>query len=296
MRELIAQFLDHIAFERGLSANTRAAYERDLCIFADFLTRCQINALTCVTREHIQAFLHEQDQLGRRVTTRARRLVALKVFFAFLQTEGALPTNVTEVMSAPKKGRPLPHPLSESEVNLLLESITGATPRDIRDRCLLELFYASGLRVSEAIDLRIEDVHFDTGVVTCLGKGDKQRTVPLGQSAQTWITRYLAESRPHFARQDTTQRHLYLTRLGKPFTRQGIFKMLVKRAQHAGLRQHLSPHMLRHCFATHLLEHGAPLRAIQEMLGHVDIATTQIYTHVDSGHITRTHAAFHPRH
>lgn len=297
MRLQVAHFLDHIAFERGLSSNTRAAYEKDLFLFVAFLERC--GGVTCfahVTRDHVQAFLEEQRRQGRRVSTRARRLIAVKVFFSFLCSEGQVSANVTEVMEAPSKGRVLPHTLSEADVATLLSSVTDATETDLRDRSMLELFYACGLRVSEVTALRVDDVRFDEGVVKCVGKGDKQRLIPLGEKAGLWLRRYLAEARPHFASRNDAEQHLFLTRLGKAFTRQGIFALLVKRARAAGLGAAISPHVLRHCFASHLLAHGAQVRAIQEMLGHADIATTQIYTHVDEGHVTRTHAQFHPRH
>lgn len=297
MRGLVAHFLDHIAYERGLSVNTRAAYEKDLLLFVTFLEKAGgVTRFQHVTREHVQAFLEEQRRQGRRVTTRARRLIAVKVFFAFLCAEGHVPENVTDVMSAPAKGRSLPHTLSEADVATLLGSVSGATALDVRDRCMLELLYACGLRVSELTALRVDDVRFGDGVVSCVGKGDKQRLIPLGDEARSWLQRYLAEARPRYARANDNERHVFLTRLGKAFTRQGVFVLLVKRAQAAGIGAAVSPHVLRHCFATHLLAHGAQIRAIQEMLGHADIATTQIYTHVDEGHVTRTHTQFHPRH
>ena len=297
MRGLIAQFLDHIACERGLSANTRAAYGKDLELFVAFLEKAGgVAGFRQVTREHVQAFLDEQRRQGRRVTTRARRLIAVKVFFAFLCAEGYAPANVAEVMSAPAKGRSLPHTLTESDVATLLGSVSGTTAMDVRDRCMLEFLYACGLRVSELTALRVDDIRPGDGVVSCVGKGDKQRLIPLGAEACCRFQRYLAEARPQYARGNDGERHLFLTRLGRAFTRQGVFALLLKRAQAAGIGAAVSPHVLRHCFATHLLAHGAQIRAIQEMLGHADIATTQIYTHVDASHVTRTHAQFHPRH
>ena len=297
MRDLIAHFLDHIAYERGLSANTRVAYETDLVAFATFLDlQCQAATLSQVTRDHIAAFLAEQRRGGMSVATLSRRLVAIKVFFAFLCAEGHVAKNVTEVMDSPNKGRQLPHTLSEEEVACLLNSVSGDSPHDVRDRCMLELFYACGLRVSEVTALRLGDVRLEEGVVRCVGKGDKQRAVPLGSEARRWLERYVAQARPRFARGRAEEQGLFLTQRGAPFTRQGIFAMLVKRARSAQLGSGLSPHVLRHCFASHLLAHGANIRAIQEMLGHADIATTQIYTHVDSDQAVRVHALFHPRH
>lgn len=298
MRDEIAHFLDHIAYERGLSANTLSAYEADFFLFSKFLqSRCGVMRFADVTRDHIAAFLEDQRRQGMRATTRARRLVAIKVLFAFLCAEGSVPSDVTAVMDAPAKGRRLPHTLSEEEVARLIGSVSGDTAHDVRDRCMLELFYACGLRVSEVTALRVADVRLEEGVVRCVGKGDKQRVIPLGAEAALWTRRYLAQARPRFAqRSGAAETCLFLTQRGAPFTRQGVFVMLAKRARAAQIGSALSPHVLRHCFASHLLAHGAQIRAIQEMLGHADIATTQIYTHVDSGHATRTHAQFHPRH
>ncbi len=298
MRGPIAHFLDHIAYERGLAANTRAAYETDLRIFAAFLqARCGLAGFDQVSRDHIAAFLDEQRRQGMAASTRARRLIAIKVLFAFLCAEGRVPADVTAVMDAPGKGRQLPRTLSEADVARLLGSVSGDTAHDVRDRCMLELFYACGLRVSEVTALRVADVRPEEGLVRCVGKGDKQRVIPMGDEAARWFRRYLAEARPRFARRgDAAEACLFLTQRGTPFTRQGVFVMLVKRARAAQIGSALSPHVLRHCFASHLLAHGAQIRAIQEMLGHADIATTQVYTHVDEGHVTRTHTRFHPRH
>ncbi len=297
MRELIGRFIDHIAYERGLSPNTRAAYARDLSAFADFIDECGgTDRPQDLTRERIAAFL--EDQRSRRMSpaTLARRAVAMRVFFAFLCSEGVVSEDVTAVMDAPRKGRVLPRTLSEEQVRELLTSIDGDGARDVRDRCALELLYACGLRVSELIALRVGDVRLEEGVLRCVGKGDKQRLVPLGRAARGWVERYLAEARPKLVRGRDAETALLLTQRGGPFTRQGIFDMLAKRARATLAGTTLSPHVLRHSFASHLLSRGAHVRAIQEMLGHADIATTQVYTHVDAGHVTRTHAAFHPRH
>ncbi|MDR2849878.1 MAG: tyrosine recombinase XerD [Verrucomicrobiota bacterium] len=297
MRGQIEKFLDHITYERGLAANTRAAYGADLSAFVAFLERTGgVRAFAEVTRQHIADFLEGQHAAGMRATTRARRLVAVKVLFGFLAAEGLVPVDVTAVMDAPAKGLRLPRVLTEAEVLRLIASVSGSGARAVRDRSMIELFYACGLRVSELVALRVGDVRLEEGLVSCIGKGDKQRLIPLGGAAGDWLRRYLAEARPALARGNRAERVLYLTRLGAPFTRQGVFGMLRKRAGEAQLQApRVSPHVLRHCFASHLLAHGAQLRAIQEMLGHADIATTQIYTHVDEGSAVRTHALFHPR-
>ena len=297
MHAQVEQFLDHMAYERGLAENTRAAYASDLAAFVGFLQRSgSVRSFAAVTRMQVAAFLEEQRRLGFRASTRARRLIAVKVLFAFLAAEGAVPADVAAVLNAAAKGRVLPRTLSEQEVARLLASVAGDTALAVRDRSLLELLYACGLRVSEAVSLRVGDVRLDEGVVACIGKGDKQRLIPLGAVAAAWLRRYLAEARPRLARGNAAENTLYLTVRGARFTRQGVFAMLRKRATGAVLDRPVSPHVLRHCFASHLLAHGAQIRAIQEMLGHADIATTQIYTHVDEGMARATHARFHPRH
>lgn len=297
MRDGITSFLDHVSFERGLAANTRAAYEHDLTLLKTFLEdSCGVSRFAQVRRSHITAFLEQQLRQGRSPATRARRLVAVKNLFAFLHGEGLLRENVTDVISALPQGVVLPRTISEEEIHRLLASVAGDSPHDLRDRAMLELLYACGLRVSELTALRTRDVMFDQDEVRCTGKGDKQRVIPLGKAASACAKRYLELARPRFAKGDTSQTALFLTQRGKPFTRQGVFAMLVKRAVTARIGPSLSPHVLRHCFASHLLAHGAQIRAIQEMLGHADIATTQIYTHVNAQQVTATHARFHPRH
>ena len=296
MRREAARFLDAIAYERGLSEHTRAAYERDLSDFFAYLESiAKVASFSEVTREHIADYLLYEKRQGLSSATRARRLVAIKVLFTYLVAEGHLRSNVSETVESAKRGRILPRTLSEQEIGTLLNAIEGVSPQSIRDRCMLELFYACGLRVSEVVNLRVGDIRMDETLVRCIGKGDKQRFVPIGSEACGWLHKYLDEARPAFCKRDITQQALFLTRFGKPFTRQGIFDMLMKRAQSAGLTQSISPHVLRHCFATHLLAHGTQIRAIQEMLGHADIATTQVYTHVDDGELVNVHARFHPR-
>lgn len=296
MRRQAAHFLDSIAYERGLSEHTREAYERDLSSFFLFLEQqAKVNAFEAVTRDHIAAFLLHEKRQGMSIATRARRLVAIKVFFSYLMAEGHLQQNVTATLSSGRHGRILPRTLSEQDIAALLNSVSGASAFDVRDRCMLELFYASGLRVSEVVGLHISNVRIDERVVRCVGKGGRERVVPIGSEACRWLDRYLAQARPRFAKRTGDTTSLFLTRLGRPFTRQGIFDMLAKRAHAAGILKGVSPHVLRHCFATHLLTHGTQIRAIQEMLGHANIVTTQIYTHVAEGDVLRTHTAFHPR-
>jgi len=295
MRKLATDFLNSMAYERGYSGHTRAAYERDLSCFFLFLEGQGIDAFGQVARGHLAAFLQQEKTQGMSLATRARRLVAIKVFFTYLVSEGHLRQNVTAALVSKRHGRTLPKTLSEQDISALLDSVAGAAPRDVRDRCMLELFYASGLRVSEVTGLQVGDVRMDDATVQCIGKGNRERLVPIGEAACGWLARYLAEARAPLARRTADASTLFLTRLGQPFTRQGVFDMLDKRARAAGILKGVSPHVLRHCFATHLLVHGTQIRAIQEMLGHADIATTQIYTHVDDDKVLNAHAQFHPR-
>ena len=294
MQAALAQFLDHIAYERGLAANTRRAYADDLRIFSTFLAGQGVHGFNTVTRRQVVAFLEDQRRQKMAVATIARRLVAIKVLFTYLQGEGLLDKNVTEAMRAPKLWRNLPGMLSPAETGRLVESAAGDRTRTVRDRAILELFYACGLRVSEVATIGLDDVHLDEGFVRCTGKGNKQRVVPLGGQAADALRRYLAASRPKLAKRQGSPA-LFISQQGHGFTRQGLYKIIVAYAREAGLSGRVTPHTLRHCFASHLLANGASLRAIQEMLGHASIATTQIYTHVDQDRLLAVHRQFHPR-
>ncbi len=294
MNALVGQFLDHLAYERGLSPNTRVAYAADLACFTAFLDRRAVQGFSALTRRDVVDFLAEQRDQGLAVATLARRLVAIKVLLRYLQQEGLLDANVTDVMSTPKLWRFLPDILSPAEVDRLLAAATGERPRDIRDRAILELFYACGLRVSELSELRVGDVQSEAGFLRCTGKGSKQRIVPVGGQSLSTLARYLGDVRPALAKHADEER-LFLTRLGRGFSRQALYRLIVVYARSAGLGGRVTPHTLRHCFASHLLANGAELRAIQEMLGHADIATTQIYTHVDRDRLLDVHKRFHPR-
>ncbi len=297
MRKVVESFLDHIAFEQGVAQNTLVAYASDLAAFTLFLEHhAGVASFVNVTRAHIIDFLDEQKKRGFRPTTLARRQAAIKALFNYLLAEGYVESDITAVMETPAKGVVLPRTLLEEEVMRLLESVGGDSVLAVRDRCMLELLYGCGLRVSELTALRVRDVALESGLVTCLGKGNRQRRVPLGATAVQWVGRYLQEARPVLAQRNPTQSLLFLTRRGGGLSRQTLFLMVTKRARAAGVAGGVSPHVLRHCFASHLLEHGAQIRAIQEMLGHADIATTQIYTHVAQGKALSVHKRFHPRH
>lgn len=294
MNALVEQFLDHVSLERGLSPNTRDAYGSDLKALDAFLEARKIRSFNDVTRKHILDFLMAEKDRGQSVNSISRRLVAIRVFFAFLQREGLLATNALEAMESPKLWKVLPGVLSTKEVDRLLEAPAGNDATSLRDQAMLELFYATGLRVSEMAALRVDDLHFDSGYLRCMGKGSKVRVVPFGERARRRLESYLKDVRPGLARDDT-ERQVFLTYRGTKFSRKGIWKLIKNYARRAGIGKNVSPHTLRHSFASHLLANGAPLRVIQEMLGHADIATTQIYTHVDQGRLRAVHAQYHPR-
>ena len=297
MRDLVKQFIDHIAYERGLAENTCVAYESDLKDFIEFLEdTLSITSLTDVRRNDIVAWLNSQHKFGFSAATRRRHLFAVKAFFAFLASERIIHENIMDAVSSPAIRFRLPTSLTEKSVRTLLESISGNSPHELRDRAMLELFYACGLRVSELATLRLTDIKVDERLIKCVGKGGKGRVVPLGRDVYEALLKYLDHGRSFFARGNHDEQGLFLTQRGAVFTRQGIFKMLSMRARDAMLKEHVHPHMLRHSFATHLLANGASVRVIQEMLGHADIATTQIYTHVNDKQIKSVHARFHPRH
>ena len=287
--------MDYVSLERGLSDNTRKAYLADLHALAGFLESHGVGSFSAVRRKHVLDFLMAEKARGLGMNSISRRLVAVKVFFSWMQQDGMLDRNVTSAMDSPKLWKVLPSVLSMKEIDRMLEAPVGDDRVALRDKALLELFYATGMRVSEVAELQIDDVHFDSGYVRCVGKGNKTRIVPFGEKARTHLQRYLADGRPLFAKEKVAGNFLFLTYRGKKFTRKGIWKLIKYYAKRAGVQKDVSPHTLRHSFASHLLANGAPLRVIQEMLGHADIATTQIYTHVDQGRLRAIHAQFHPR-
>ncbi|MBN1269100.1 MAG: site-specific tyrosine recombinase XerD [Kiritimatiellae bacterium] len=292
MDVLVDQFLEYVGLERGLSGNTRDAYAGDLHAFLGFLRDRRVRSVNAVRRKHVLDFLFEEKDRGLSTNSISRRLVAIKVFFRYLQQEGLLTDNVTETMDSPRLWKVLPETLSYKEVERLLAAPDLRKRNGLRDKAILETLYGAGLRVSELADLTVDDVHFDEGYLRCIGKGRKERVVPLGGSARTCLKQYLEEVRPALA---DSSRALFLTRLQRPFGRKGLWKLIKKYARLAGIAKNVTPHTLRHSFASHLLANGAPLRVIQEMLGHADIATTQIYTHVDPSRLKAVHSQFHPR-
>ena len=279
-----------------MSEKTCVAYGSDLRLFAAYLKLHGIEEAAKVTREDIVAFLADEREKGMKGSTRARRTAAIRMFFRYLRERRLIARNPSDLMDAPKKALALPRILSEPEVFAMLEEVKGEDPVSLRDRAMLETMYGCGLRVSELCELKREDIVADGELLRILGKGSKERIVPIGGAAGRALAAYLGGSRESFARGNLAEGHVFLTRLGRPFTRQGVFKIVRARAAAVGIAaDRISPHVLRHCFASHMLSHGADIRAIQELLGHADIGTTQVYTHVDTARFGEIHRKFHPR-
>jgi integrase/recombinase XerD len=295
--EAIQQFLDHLRVERALSRATVEAYGRDLASFARFVVeRGRREAGQVQAIDVLDFLVHLSD---RRLSARsqARCLVALRQLFKFLRAERLVDANPTDDVDMPRFGRKLPEYLTADEVERLLQAPPRAEARGTRDAAMLETLYATGLRVSELVKLRVGDLNLEAGYLSAFGKGRKQRLVPLGQAAIVLLRSYLETARPTFFREakDAASDCLFPTRLGRAMTRQGFWKLLVRYAVAAGITKPISPHKLRHSFATHMVERGADLRAVQAMLGHADIGTTEIYTHVSRAHLRGVYDRFHPR-
>jgi len=291
---VIDAFLDHLWMERGLAQNTLAAYRRDLRALASWL-ESRGRRLLDARREDIQAYFADRIAAGARMRSVRRHLSSCKRFYGHHARKGTLAADPTARVESPAVGRPLPDSLSESEVDRLLQAPDTAQPRGLRDRAMLELMYACGLRVSELVGLRTEQVSIGHGVVRLTGKGGRERIVPIGEEAVDWLRAYLARARPDLLGSRGPSDMLFLTNRGRHMTRQAFWYIVRNRAREAGIKAPLSPHTLRHAFATHLLNHGADLRALQMLLGHSDLSTTQIYTHVARARLQAVHARHHPR-
>ena len=298
MESTIHVFLSYLRVEKGLAQNTILAYGRDLKRFAEFLRKRRKSNMEDVNREDVVDFLSSlyKEKLDSRSV--ARFLVSLRGIYKFAMMEEMVTTDPTENLESPKIRSSLPTYLRVDEIDKLLQAPDLSTPYGLRDRAMLEVLYSTGLRVSELLNLRIADVDMRIGCVRCIGKGDKERLVPIGRKAIEAVEHYLALGRPQFARPSSPPPHnqvLFLTRIGRRLSRVGIWKILHDYGVKLGLRGRLTPHKLRHSFATHLLEGGADLRSVQLMLGHADISTTQIYTHVVEERLKQIYKAHHPR-
>lgn len=290
----VEAFLDYARVEAGLSPHTCAAYHRDLTDFARFVRSRGIPSLLVVQRADVTLYLFALRQRGLAASTVARRLSALRSFYRFLVREGRAGSDPTEDVTGPRLGRRLPRVLSVEEVAQLLAQPRLDRPEGLRDRAILELLYASGLRVSELVALDVPDVDLEAELVRVVGKGRKERVVPVGSYAVRALREYLDRARARLVRRRATAA-LFVNRSGRRLGRQWIWTMLRRYAVQAGIRTFVSPHVLRHSFATHLLEGGADLRAVQELLGHANIATTQIYTHLTRDHVRAVFDRAHPR-
>lgn len=279
-----------------MAENTCAAYTRDLRFFREFLKKRGKSAADDVSRDDIADYLGEEREEGKKSTTRARRTAAIRMFFKFLKERRYIKSNPAELLDAPKKKKPLPKVLSEEETFRMLDKIDGIDPRELRDRAMLELMYGCGLRVSELCALSLDDIIADGELLRILGKGSKERIVPIGKASGRALSSYLASARDVFTKGDPSVTTVFVTRRKTQFTRQAVFKLIKERALAADIApERISPHVLRHCFASHMLQHGADIRAIQELLGHADIGTTQVYTHVDVRRFGDLHKRYHPR-
>lgn len=293
--QYLDQFLNYLIIEKGASSHTLDGYGRDLTRYLDHLVVAGIVSLDAVTPLAIVQFLSRLKSDGLAARSRARALVAIRSFHKFLCNEGHCDINPTVQISAPRVVPALPQVLSPEEVERLLSAPSGDDPFNLRDRAMLEVLYATGLRVSELISLKASDFRFDAGYLLTFGKRRKERVVPLSPEAVASVQEYLLYGRSRLDTTDSTIPLLFLNRDGGGLTRQGFWKIIRRRALEAGIGKKVTPHTLRHSFATHLLDNGADLRAVQAMLGHADIATTQIYTHVTRERLRKIHKEFHPR-
>jgi len=288
----IADYVAHLALERNLSPRSLEAYRRDLRQFAAWLVE-EGTTLEGVERSTLRLYLGSRRDRGLSARSAARALSALRGFFRFLAQEQLLAVDPTADLQSPSLWRTVPHVLSAEEVEALLASPDTSRPAGLRDRAMIETLYATGVRVSELVGLTVDRLRLDPGFVRVVGKGRKERLVPVGESAQAWLRRYLDSARPALDR--ARRPELFLNLRGRPLTRQGFWKLLRGHALASGVTSHLSPHVVRHSFATHLVENGADLRAVQMMLGHASLSTTEIYTHVARERLRRLYDAKHPR-
>ena len=290
----LSSFLTHVKVEKGLSPNTISAYQRDLTKFSVFAQKRKVT-LEAVSRDDVVDFLAGLYRQKLESKSVARHLVSLRNFFRFAQVQEMISSDPTQNLESPKVRRSLPGYLRLEEVERLLVQPDAKTPYGLRDRAMLEVLYSTGLRVSELVGLKVSDLDSNVGSVRCIGKGDKERIVPVGKKALSMVDKYLRDARPQLIGKAAGSPMLFVNRRGRALSRVGVWKILSAYGRRAGLRVPLTPHMLRHSFATHLLEGGADLRSVQLMLGHADISTTQIYTHVVEERLKQIYKAHHPR-
>jgi len=294
MEHLLDQFLNYLVVERGLSPNTLDSYSRDLIKYLEYLSRKGIKDINETSDLTVISFFTSLKKDGLSNRSIARNLSSIKMFYKFLAEDHHIKSNPTLNIETPKRESKLPQVLSMEEVDSLLKIPDRNTPLGLRDAALLELLYATGLRVSEIISLPLNNINLEAGYLIAYGKGSKERLVPIGEVAQNLIKEYLEKARPALLKKKQSN-YLFITRRTKPMTRQGFWKLIKKYALAAGIKKNIFPHTLRHSFASHLLERGADLRSVQIMLGHSDISSTQIYTHVTTERLKKIHNQYHPR-
>lgn len=294
LNDYLDLFIAYLVVEKGLSANTRSAYSLDLVRYLNFLEKSGRHKPSDIGPADIAAFMVTLQKLAIGPRSRARCLSAIRMFHKFLMIENYANSNPATIIEAPRTLHKLPHFLDGREVDALFAACLGELPEDLRDRAMLELLYATGLRVSELVNLKVREVNLDSGYLMTVGKGNKERLVPIGESARERVAAYLDSVRQNIDPLDRNP-YIFLSRLGGSMSRQAFWNVIKKRVKMAAISKNVSPHTLRHSFATHLLENGADLRSVQIMLGHADLASTQIYTHVTRERLKRLHQQIHPR-
>lgn len=294
MDHLVQEYMDFLIVEKGLSDNSITSYSADLSDFLNFVETQKIDAITAVDTTAVLAWLIHLNQKGLSAKSRARHLITVRGFFRYLINEKQVATNPVKDVDIPKTGLSLPKIMSVQEVEALLDAVNTANPRGLRNLAMMEIMYGAGLRVSELIFLKLSDVNLDANLVRVMGKGAKERLVPIGSQARDATRDWLDHGRPLMLKHIASE-YLFVARAGNPMTRQAFWKIIKTCARLAGISRNVTPHTLRHSFATHLLEGGADLRSVQTMLGHSDIATTQIYTHITRDYLIRMHRKYHPR-
>ncbi|MBO9609252.1 MAG: site-specific tyrosine recombinase XerD [Paenibacillaceae bacterium] len=295
MKQFLQTFIHFLSVERGLAMNTLHSYERDLTQYINFLEKNGVATLQESSKTNIASYLQQLKKLGRSGSTVSRCMVSIRSFYQFMLRERFMDSDPSQNMETPKLDKRLPKVLSVPEVEALLEAPSTSTPQGMRDKAMLELLYATGIRVTELMTLDLGNVNLGMGFVRCIGKGSKERIIPVGRTAAGWLDTYIRGDRTKLLKPGKAEDALFINHLGTRLTRQGFWKIIKKYAKESHIRKEITPHTLRHSFATHLLENGADLRAVQEMLGHADIATTQIYTHVTKSRLKDVFNRTHPR-
>ena len=295
MNIFLKEYLSILSLEKNLSGNTVSSYKNDISSFINFLRANKIDDPSQITYLDIIDFFRNLNEIGLSKTSAARYYSSLKGFFKYLFQSNYIESNPIEKVETPKLSKNLPNVLSFNEVEKILNQPNTNDKLGLRDKAILEFFYACGVRISELLNLKISDLFFGEEMIRVFGKGSKERLIPIGESAVNWITKYLKNSRPLLMKKLKSENYVFLNSRGTKLSRMGVWKIVDRYVTEAGIKKEVHPHTFRHSFATHLLEGGADLRAVQEMLGHSDISTTQIYTHIDREYIKQVHKEYHPR-